>query len=173
MVAVLVLALTVGLAASVYSTFLRPPQVAEPRPADAVVVLGGKPYERYEYGRELVEQGLAGTLIMSAPRDRFPGMDRLCAPIPGAYVRCFIADPWTTRGEAQEIGRLARAGGWDSVIVVTQRTHLSRANTLIRRCFDGDVQMVASPERLGPVRSATELVYQSGAWFKVTVNRRC
>lgn len=168
-----VLVLTIGLAASVYSTFLHPPVVDDPHPADAVVVLGGQPYERFEYGRELVERGLSTTLIMSAPRDRFPRMGQLCRPIPGARVRCFIADPWTTRGEAEEIGRLARAGAWESVIVVSQRTHLSRAHTLIRRCFDGEVQMVASPERLGPLRSASELVYQSGAWVKVAATREC
>jgi len=35
--------------------------------------------------------------------------------------------PTTTRGEAEEIGSLARAHHWSSVLVVTSKYHISRA----------------------------------------------
>ena len=111
--------------------------------ADAVVVLeGSKP--RLPKGLQLVAQGYAPLLVISKGDDK--KLERkLCAgrgwP---AHVRvlCFVANPPSTRGEAEFIGRLARERGLRRIDVVTSQFHVFRAQLLLERCYHGDLQMV-------------------------------
>jgi uncharacterized SAM-binding protein YcdF (DUF218 family) len=122
------------------------PQLDSPGRADAAVVLAGSPH-RLPVGLELVEEGAARALAVSLDPDvRDPSSYRICrAGVEGVEVACFIADPYSTRGEARAVARLAAERGWDSVVVVTSRFHVFRSELLLERCFGGDIRMVEAP----------------------------
>jgi uncharacterized SAM-binding protein YcdF (DUF218 family) len=46
------------------------------------------------------------------------------------------------QGEAEAVGRLARARGWRQIVVVTSRYHVRRAAMLFRRCTDARLDVV-------------------------------
>ena len=84
-----------------------------PDRADAVVVLSGGGNGRLDPALELVDRGIAPVLaISSAFRDpRWRKAHRLCRGEEGPLrfrVLCFQAIPYSTRGEAETVGRLAR-----------------------------------------------------------------
>jgi uncharacterized SAM-binding protein YcdF (DUF218 family) len=115
--------------------------------ADAVVVLQGSK-TRLPKGLQLVEQGYAPLLVISRG-DRKTAESRLCAGKGvAAHVRilCFTANPPSTRGEAEFIGRLAKARGLSTIDVVTSQFHVFRARIVIARCYHGRVQMVGASQ---------------------------
>ncbi len=118
----------------------------------------------------LVRDGISDELVISTPFGE-PG-DICRNPPTGLTVTCFVPDPSTTRGEAQEIGRLAKQRGWTAIAVVTWPTHVSRSRMLIGRCFDGDVQMVSYDDHMGTQGRINENLYQSGAFLKAFVATR-
>lgn len=143
--------------------------------ADAIVVLGGNAYERFEYGLELAERGLASQVVLSnsvgVTDER---MRELCArQIPGVQVMCFLPEPWTTRGEAQEVKQLASSRGWHDIIVVTTTAHVERARFILERCYDADLQMTDFPEHRGTVETAFGWMYQSAGWLKALQQYGC
>jgi uncharacterized SAM-binding protein YcdF (DUF218 family) len=112
---------------------------AKPTHADAIVVLSSdKP--RYDAGLRLYRQHVARTLVLSLPAFEGPGG----GTCPG-FALCFRAKPYSTRGEAQTVARLARAHGWGTIVVVTSRYHVRRARMLFRRCVDARLQFVSAP----------------------------
>jgi len=127
--------------------------------ADAIVVLGGRE-NRVPVGLRLYEESVAPVLLVFNATGA--GDDD------HIYER---PDPYTTRGEARAIARLAREHGWQSVVVVTSGYHVPRARLIVQRAFDGEVQMVGAPSwrmRL-PLDVAFELV--KGA-YALTLGRR-
>jgi uncharacterized SAM-binding protein YcdF (DUF218 family) len=131
-----------------------------PAKADAVVVLSGTK-ERLPVGQRLVRDGYARLLVVS--RSTHPKAAELHACRTGAL--CFRANPYSTRGEARAIARLAAARHWRMVDVVTSQFHVFRARILIRRCYHGGLRMVGAPEpawRLpyDAVKETVKLVYQ-------------
>jgi uncharacterized SAM-binding protein YcdF (DUF218 family) len=125
-----------------------------------VVVLSGT-RQRLPVGQRLVREGYAPLLVVSRSTDPNTAERRACR----AGALCFRAKPYSTRGEARAIARLAAARGWRTVDVVTSQFHVLRARILIRRCYHGGLRMVGasqSPLRL-PIDMAKEslkLVYQ-------------
>ena len=146
-----------------------------PAHADVVVVLSGEP-ARLPVAERLIRRKVAPVLAISSVQDtpRWRAAKRLCAV--GRYltarVLCFRAVPYSTRGEARAIARLARARGWTHVVVVTSTFHLTRARMLVRRCYHGGLSMIGSPSpwwRLpGEWISETEKLA-----VQVTVERGC
>jgi uncharacterized SAM-binding protein YcdF (DUF218 family) len=133
--------------------------------ADAVVVLEGS-NSRLPRGVQLVDEGYAPLLVVSRG-----GNKKLEAKVCNhtlhvpARVLCFYADPSSTRGEAEEIGRLAERLKWKTIDVVTSQFHVFRARMLIRRCYHGELHMVGSsqPEWKFPlyaVQETAKLAYQ-------------
>lgn len=123
---------------------------------DAVVVLAGD-QTRLPAGVELWERGVAPFLVVSDGLDtEWTVANRLCRF--RERVLCPRPNPYSTRGEARMIGRLAREHGWDAVVVVTSRYHLRRAELLVERCFRGELGTVgtASPWWLLPRDVALE-----------------
>jgi len=151
------------------------PAEDEPGRADAVVVLSGSKGERLDGGLELMRKGVAPVLVISGGFDpRQPTASRLCQAGKGDGFRvlCFTPDPDSTRGEAQEVGRLARKNGWKRLVLVTSHFHVTRARMLFDRCVDGDVDAV------GVDYPWTSIPYAvAGEWFKdvraLTVARGC
>lgn len=112
---------------------------ATPTHADAIVVLSSdKP--RYDVGLRLYRRRVAPTLVLSLPA--FEGRDGYACP---SFALCFRASPYSTRGEAQAVARLAQKRGWRRIVVVTSRYHLRRARILFRRCTGAELLFVSAP----------------------------
>ncbi len=128
--------------------FVWPPaQTAAPAHADAVVVLSGE-QARLPKALSLIRDGVAPVLAISSVQrtPRWRQARELCAAgrVGRAHVVCFLADPFSTRGEARTVARLARRRHWDSIAVVTSTFHLTRAKLLFGRCYDGRTSWVGS-----------------------------
>ncbi len=145
------------------------------RRADAIFVLGGGAYERYPYALELALLDFAPRVVLSNPRgDKDVWMTDLCASHRYDFpVTCFEPDPSTTRGEAQELRRLADLYGWKSVIVVTSIPHISRARFILDRCFDGELIMASSPEDISLSYWAWTYAYQTAGYVRAFSHTGC
>ena len=146
-----------------------------PAHADVVVMLSGSK-RRLPTALALIRRGVAPVLALSSvPRTRhWAEADRLCHShrYAGARVVCFQAVPYSTRGEARTVVRLAAEHGWRSVVVVTSRFHITRAHMLFRRCWHGPLSMVAAPSTWWqlPVEWASET---GKLLVQLTVERGC
>ncbi|WP_255585782.1 YdcF family protein [Tsukamurella sp. TY48] len=143
--------------------------------ADAIVVLGGNPYDRFEYGLELASRGLAPQVVLSNSVGAADStMQELCdRPIRDVSVTCFLPVPWTTRGEAQELNRLAAERNWRSVIVVTTTAHVERARFILERCSVATLQMTDFPERRALGATVYGWAYQTAGWLKALTQTGC
>ena len=136
------------------------PHDDKPVHADAVVVLAGT-RERLPVGERLIRQGYAPLLVVSLSRPA--GRVQLAACARGAF--CFHGHPFSTRGEAREIGRLAAQRHWKTIDVVTSKYHDFRAGMLIRRCYHGKLHMIGAPQStahlpIDVVKESAKLAYQ-------------
>lgn len=148
--------------------FTWPAQGAPPH-VNAIVVLGG-PGNRLGQGLELMHQGRAPVLVISLGL-MVPAS--LCAPHGQAFkVICFQAEPRTTQGEAEYVGRLARQYHWSSVLLITTPDQDTRARLRFHRCFAGQTYVVTTPL---PVLSwPYAIAYQWAALFKaLALQRSC
>jgi uncharacterized SAM-binding protein YcdF (DUF218 family) len=143
------------------------PHDDRPARADAVVVLSGTKH-RLPVGERLVRQHDAPLLVISRSNDPSAAERRACRN--GAL--CFRAHPYSTRGEAHAIARLAAARHWSTVDVVTSNFHVFRARIVIRRCYHGALRMIGAPERLRrlPLDIAKESVKLA---YQATIARHC
>jgi len=124
-------------------------ETGPPAHADAVIVLSGGLNGRLDPAIALVRRGIAPVLAVSGAflDPRWKKAHRLCD---GAYgptrfrVLCFEPAPYSTRGEARTVARLARQHGWSRIVVVTSTYHLTRARMLFRRCYHGRLWMVGT-----------------------------
>lgn len=146
-----------------------------PAHADVVVMLSGSK-RRLPTALGLIRRGVAPVLALSSvPRTKdWAEADRLCRTkrYSGARVICFQAVPYSTRGEARTVARLAQERGWRSIVVVTSRFHITRAHMLFRRCWHGPLSMVPAPSTWWqlPVEWASET---AKLLVQVTVERSC
>ncbi|MGH3050066.1 MAG: ElyC/SanA/YdcF family protein, partial [Gaiellaceae bacterium] len=114
--------------------FVWPPaETGAPAHADAIVVLSGDE-ARLPPAEALIRRGVAPVLAISSVAktpDWHTAVD-LChrGRYAGARVLCFEAKPYSTRGEARTVARIARARDWRSVVVVSSTYHLTRASLL-------------------------------------------
>lgn len=136
------------------------PHDGKPVRADAVVVLAGTA-ERLPVGQRLVHRGYAPLLVVSLSHP--PARVQLAACAHGAL--CFRAQPYSTRGEAREIGRLAVRRHWRTIDVVTSKFHDFRAAILIRRCYHGELRMIGAPQStqhlpIDIAKESAKLAYQ-------------
>ena len=136
---------------------------APPAHADVVVVLAGGRDTRLDPALKLMRRGIAPVLaISSVQRDpKWTTAQKLCKGEYGKLrfrVLCFEAQPYSTRGEAETVSRLARTHGWRRIVVVTSTYHVTRARMLFRRCFRGSLWTVgtSSPLKYLPEDWASE-----------------
>lgn len=160
--------LVVGFVATSLALFVLRADDAIVRPDAVVVLFGGK--GRLPVGIELVERGVAPVLVVSQGRDPRWRSLGLCDRR-DIRVLCPVAGDESTRGEARLIGRLARAQGWDSLVVVSSRFHLVRAGLLIRRCYDGRLAMVGSPPRMW--RLPYEIAWEWAKLARAGIQQSC
>lgn len=165
--------LLVAVVIGAWPVYVRP-QIDHLRHADAIFMLGGPGQDRFKFAVDLVYQGWAPELVLSTSASREPWLVEFCRkPWPGLKVDCITADPPTTKGEGRELRRLAEKYNWRTVIVVTWLPHISRARFILKRCFDGDLVMVASPANLSVTGWAYQYVYQTAGYMRAAVERGC
>jgi uncharacterized SAM-binding protein YcdF (DUF218 family) len=121
------------------------PRTDAPRRADAVVVLSGSNHDRLPKGLALMRARVAPLLVLSDGARTDPALCRRRTPY---RVLCIRPRPFSTRGEAEAIARLARARHWRSVDVVTSRYHVYRARLIVERCYHRRLHVVASEPRV-------------------------
>jgi uncharacterized SAM-binding protein YcdF (DUF218 family) len=174
-VAVICVAIVATLGVTGFVLFNRPH--ADPLTnADAIIVLGGDNDGRLQYGLSLAEQGYAPTVVLSnsygdKPAD-LPDFERACASGTATFtVICFTPSPYTTRGEAMYLARLAKRHNWTHVIVVSWNFHMVRARYIFDQCFGGSVTMRPVPRSYDftPVRWAWEYAHQYTGLLKAFV----
>ncbi|MBB3602417.1 uncharacterized SAM-binding protein YcdF (DUF218 family) [Mycolicibacterium sp. BK556] len=144
--------------------------------ADAIIVLGGDNDGRLEYGLSLAEQGYANTVILSnsyndKPAD-LPDYERACASGTATVsVICFTPSPFTTRGEAMFLARLAKQHNWNHVILVSWNFHMVRASYIFGQCWGGSVTRRPVPREYDytPWGWAVQYAYQYAALVKAFV----
>jgi uncharacterized SAM-binding protein YcdF (DUF218 family) len=157
--------------------FVWPRADAPPAHADAVVVLSGGLNRRLDPALALVQRGVAPVLAISSAfkSGTWKKAERLCRGEDGPTrfrVLCFSAVPYSTRGEARAVARLAKAHGWRRVIVVTSTFHVTRARLLFKRCYHGRLWVVgtSSPRWQLP----EEWISETGKLLvQLTVERGC
>ena len=154
---------------------VREPTVNKPAMVDAVLVLGPPEVDgRLQLAEHLMAERLAGTLVVSIQSPKQHDARVLCqAPPAGLKLICFAPDPATTRGEAEEIGRLAKLHGWKSIMVVTSIYHVSRARLIVSRCMPGRVLMIAAPGKPSVAQWAYQFGYQTAGYIKALTHTSC
>lgn len=139
--------------------------------ADAVIVLSGSK-KRLPVALELMRRDVAQTLVVSYGLEpRYQRAVTVCTTPQAFAVLCPKPDPFSTRGEARLIARLAAEHGWRSVVVVTSRFHLLRARLLIERCYDGRVAMVGAP--IEAWRLSVGIALEWGKLARAGIARSC
>jgi uncharacterized SAM-binding protein YcdF (DUF218 family) len=151
------------------------PKVDHPKHADAIIILGSPENNaRIEAAQRLLDQHVSNQLVISlnSPLQRHAA--HLCThPPAGITVTCFQPNPSSTRGEAEEMRRLAQQHGWRSIVVVTSTFHVSRARMIFKRCISGTVYMVAARKGIGLATWSYQYLYQTGAFIKAVLQSGC
>jgi hypothetical protein len=152
--------------------FIWPELPPIPRHADAIIELGGPAADRRDsLALELAREHRADFLVQSTTTWE-AGTDTCLPAVRGVTIRCFHADPNTTRGEAQYIAAEAGRLGWRSVILVTTPDQAWRARLRTMRCFPGDIYVATTP--LPPLAWLRQVPYQWAATVKaLTIERSC
>lgn len=145
--------------------------------ADVVLVLGPANESRLALAREILARGTIENLVISAP-DRDDPVSKsqidLCVTPQEFDVWCQRSTPFTTQGEIATLEALAVRNNWDSAIIITERTHASRAQLYADRCFSGQAVVEYVNEQLSPYRIVYEYAYESAAFLKsATVTTGC
>ena len=118
-----------------------------PVKADAVFVLSGSS-TRLPVGLRLMREGYAPLLVISKTTPRATQLEQqACAHKLDVNVLCVQAKPYSTVGEAEELGRLAEERHWAAVDVVTSSYHVVRARIIVRRCYHGTLRVIGAPNQ--------------------------
>lgn len=167
--------LALVLAWSVFAyVFVIDPSADQPRRSDAIVVLGPLIDSKFQQAIDLARRLDIPEVVLSVGSTPTEITSPRCTKFTEApHISCFVPDPFTTRGEAREIGQLAKTRHWHNVLVLSPTFQLSRARILIKRCYSGDLQMVETPIAQNVWGWMNTLVYQTGATIKALVERGC
>lgn len=108
--------------------------------SDAIVVFAGED-ARFRLAKELAENGVTPTLVLSMPSTtNLDWLDEWCDhPPEGIEVMCVTPEVANTQGEARMFAELARSKGWRELRVVTGNYHANRVSGWMNRCWDGDI----------------------------------
>lgn len=145
---------------------------SRPKHADVVFVLGPLSEKRIALAKQLLADHTVDHMMWSATittRAQYPLLQE-CWTTPGLV--CERPSPATTEGEGQMLQQQAAANGWTSAIVITQTAHITRARSIVSRCFEGQVAMLESgdPPLFG---WPYQYLYQTAATVKLWFNPPC
>ena len=150
------------------------PNTDRPTHADAVIILSGGPIERVPPALRLMDSGVAPALVLVGTPDQAMEHEWCKGGRLPYEVVCLRPQPDNTREEARAAARLAEDRRWHSIVVVTATYHVTRAELLFRRCYDGRIALVAGRPAVGPGRAAHQIARE---WMRVayalTLERRC
>jgi len=148
------------------------PRQDRPKRADAVIVLSGS-HSRLDTGLRLMRHGVAPTLVISDGMERgWVRANRLCEGRARLRVICFRPSPYSTRGEARAVARMAARRHWRTLVVVTSTFHVTRARMLFRRCTSARIEAVGSKPAV--ISYAENVPYETAKLlYQVTVSRSC
>ncbi|QHK20147.1 hypothetical protein GU243_10825 [Pseudarthrobacter psychrotolerans] len=150
------------------------PAVDLPEESDAVVVLAPiLSTGRLDYAESLMPEGNGTTLVVSVPDGSEEGSSDICHANRSYQIICFTPDPVSTQGEARAIQRLSEEYGWRSITVVTNDFHVTRARTMIERCYPYHLNMAAVRGDRSVTDWAYRFVYESAAFVKDAVLIGC
>lgn len=139
---------------------------------DAVYVLGLASEERLARGVGLIEDEMSDQLVVTVTADNM--LHQFCSTDHAYEVYCVSPDPVTTRGEARQWGQLAEQQQWESVMIVTTRSHATRAKLYFERCFTGQIVVVNDEvQTFSAEQWVEQFVYETGAMLKFAVSQGC
>jgi hypothetical protein len=151
------------------------PRTEPGRKTDVIMVIGPPDPSRIRIAERMIGRGLSDRLVVSVPKSGFLSAveQRVCTERQAFPVTCFTPDPFTTQGEARELGRLAKQNGWTSASVITYTPHIFRSRIIMQRCFSGELDMVADRSPIGIRGWVYAYLYQTGALVKVALHQSC
>jgi len=166
-IAVIGLAISVFLTAS--SLLFVWPATDQPRHVDAILSLNGEnEAAREKLSISLARRGYASVLLFSQGNSHTTP----CPKVPRVSVVCFSADPGRTAGEVEFAARYARRHGWRNLMIVPGRAQVTRARLLMKRCYAGNLTLVAAPVQV--LHIPYDVIYEWGALAKALfVYRSC
>lgn len=145
--------------------------------SDAVVSLAPQ-YHRLHTATQLMNTGHAETLAVSHfhddvgisesdPTNQVSVTD-YCETHNGDGVICFTPEEIATIGEAFEIRDIASRESWETLTVVTSRTHAFRAHHIFDHCVGENVRvnLVHSDPEFNCFQWAWHLAYENAAFIK-------
>lgn len=155
------------------------PRIDRPGSADAILVLAYSD-DRQQKGREVAAEGVSDNLVVSQSRlvrrmqdpnepKKFPSgawFEEWGKEYQEYTAHCIEPHPNTTASEVAAFVELAKKHDWDSVVVVTERSHLTRALLDMERCFPGTVYGVASEPHTSWQHTVYRSFYEMGAFLK-------
>jgi hypothetical protein len=145
-----------------------------PEESDAVFVLAPiLSTGRLEYAESLMPEGNGTTLVVSVPDGSDESSSDICHANRSYQIICFSPDPVSTQGEARAIQRLSEEYGWHNITVVTNDFHVTRARTMIERCYSYQLNMEAVRGDRSLTGWAYRFVYESAALVKAAVLFGC
>lgn len=150
------------------------PDTDQPTHADAVIILSGGPIERVPPALRLMDSGVAPTLVFVGTPDQAMEVEWCQGGRLPYEVVCLRPQPDSTREEARAAARLAEDRRWRTIVVVTATYHVTRAELLFRRCYNGSVALVGGRPPGGVRRAADQIARE---WLRVayalTIERGC
>ena len=151
------------------------PRTKTPLQADAVVLFRGGQGERLDTALGLMSAGVAKNLVIpNGTVESWPEANRLCRGGRSYTVKCPDPDLETTRGEARAIAAVARNEKWQHIVLVTSTYHVTRARTLLSRCFDGKIDAVEARPGLALGRFVSRVTHEwAGMAEAMLVNNGC
>lgn len=152
------------------------PTKAEPQPVDVVLVLAGSSDGRHQYGAQLVKEGYASNYVVSNPsgaRDKV-GYAHCAGKLRPKNASSFCMDPYPviTSGEARTFNELAKKEKWESVLVVTSRTHTQRVRSMFSQCYTGN-STVLNVNSLGRAGLHNAVLHEIGGYIKFWITAPC
>lgn len=161
--------LVIGVFVTASSLLFLWPATDQPRHVDAIVSLNGEnEAAREKLSISLARRGYASVLLFSQGNSHTTP----CPKVSRVTVVCFSADPGRTAGEVKFAARYARRHGWRSLMIVPGRAQVTRARLLMKRCYSGNLTMVAAPVQV--LHIPYDVLYEWGALAKALfIYRSC
>lgn len=145
------------------------PLQAPPRESDVILVMGPPEDWRFDHAVELVDAGIADTVMVSVWSDH---VAVLCREPQDFEVICDDPRPFTTQGEARWLRDTMLEQGWDRATVITSAPHLNRARLYLGRCVGDHADVVSAPAGYSLSEWAYQYVYQTLGFVRAALQTR-